>query len=190
MALENIERLDELTESGELDGLVGHAGGTAMNTALRTEKSYTRLERRIDGQLWAIRDGEAKRVRVSRCFPWSEPTRFISLRDDSRTEFALVADPAELDETSRRALENALVEADFVLEIEAIEAVEEEIEIRCWQVRTRHGARRFQTRRDDWPREVPGGGVLIRDVAGDLFYVPKPAALDAVSRKLLDVFVD
>jgi hypothetical protein len=37
---------------------------------------------------------------------------------------------------------------------------------------------------------VPGGGVLIRDVAGDLFYVPRPAALDARSRALLDVFVD
>lgn len=161
-----------------------------MNTALRIQAAETRLERRVDGQLWAIRDGEAKRVRVSRCFPWSAPTRFISLRDDRRREFALVDDPAELDEASRAALENALVESDFVLEIEAIEAVDEEIEIRCWQVRTRHGERRFQTRRDDWPRQVPGGGVLIRDVAGDLFYVPDPAALDATSRRLLEVFVD
>ena len=161
-----------------------------MVIALEKQELQTRLERRVDGQLWAIRNGEEKRVRVSRCFPWSAPTRFISLRDDRRREFALVADPADLDETSRAVLEEALVEADCVFEIEAIDSINEEIEIRCWQVRSRHGARHFQTRRDDWPRRVPGGGVLIRDVAGDLFYAPKPSSLDARSRKLLEVFVD
>lgn len=148
------------------------------------------LERRVDGQLWAIRDSIEIPVRISRCFPWSAPGCFISLRDDSKREFLLVADPTELDEASRVALEDALVEADFILEIEAIYSIEEEIEIRCWHVRTRHGARRFQTRRDDWPRETPGGGVLIRDVAGDLFHIAMPATLDAASLKLLDVFVD
>jgi hypothetical protein len=32
--------------------------------------------------------------------------------------------------------------------------------------------------------------VLIRDVAGDLYYVRKPSALDRRSRELLAVFVD
>lgn len=161
-----------------------------MNTALKTETATAQLERRTDGQLWAIKDGEARVVRVARCFPWSAPYRFISLRDDRRREFLLIADPGELDELSRTTLEDALIEADFVLDIEAIESIEEEIEIRCWQVETRQGTRRFQTRRDDWPRPVPGGGVLIRDVAGDLFRVAEPAALDAKSRRLLAAFVD
>lgn len=160
-----------------------------MSTVLKTATSAARLERRADGQLWAVRDGESRVVRVARCFPWSAPGRFISLRDDRRREFLMIADPAELDELSRATLEEALVEADFVLDIDAIDAVDEEIEIRCWQVRTRQGARRFQTRRDDWPRPVPGGGVLIRDVAGDLFRIASPATLDAKSRRLLDAFV-
>ena len=49
---------------------------------------------------------------------------------------------------------------------------------------------RFQTRLDAWPRRVPGGGVLIRDVAGDLYYVADPESLDKRSRDLLWVFVD
>jgi hypothetical protein len=148
------------------------------------------LERRVDGQLWARRAREEQPVWVARCFPWSEPTRFVSLRDREDEEFALVREPAELDSRSRRALESCLAEAGFVLEIVGIDTCEEEVEIRRWEVRTRQGPRAFQTRRDEWPREMSGGGLLIRDVAGDLFYVPDTAALDRRSRELLWVFID
>lgn len=163
---------------------------TDMEQLLLDRVDGPTLERRIDGQLWLTRDGSAVPVRVAQCFPWSARNRFISLRDDERREVLLVDDPAALDAASRETLEDALVEADFVLEIEAIDAIDEEIEIRCWDVVTRQGPRRFQTRRDDWPRGMPGGGVLIRDVAGDLYYVGNTGTLDAKSRKLLDVFVD
>jgi hypothetical protein len=127
---------------------------------------------------------------VRRCFPWSEPSRYVSLRDDEEEEFALVADLDHLDAASRQALEAALAEAGFVFVVTAIRDVDEEVEIRIWQVDTVQGARRFQTRLDDWPRELPGGGILIRDVAGDLYHVPEPQALDRRSRQLLWAFVD
>lgn len=149
-----------------------------------------RLERGRDGQLWLTQDGRASAVRIARCFPWSARNRFISLRDEDRNELLLIEDPGSLDTSSRETLEDALVEADFVLDIERIRDIEEEIEIRCWDVETSRGRRSFQTRRDDWPRRVPGGGILIRDVSGDLYYVGEPAGLDAASRKLLEIFVD
>jgi hypothetical protein len=149
-----------------------------------------KLERRADGQLWAICGGSETAVRVQRCFPWSEPTAYLSLRDADDEEVALLADPARLDAVSRRVLEEALVEAGFVLEVTAIEDVDEEVEIRTWKVHTRQGRRTFQTRLDDWPYEVPGGGVVIRDVAGDLYHVAAPAEMDARSRRWLWAFVD
>jgi hypothetical protein len=148
------------------------------------------LTRRADGRLWAERRGDARPVSVRRCFPWSEPARYVSLRDDEEEEFALVADLADLDTASRAALEAALAEAGFVFVVTAIREVEEEVEIRAWRVETTQGARRFQTRLDDWPRELPGGGILIRDVAGDLYHVPDPRSLDRRSRQLLWAFVD
>ncbi len=148
------------------------------------------LEQRADGQLWAHRNGSAKPVRVHRCFPWSEPGRYVSLRDDDDEEFALVGGLEELGGESRRALESALAEAGFVLEVTRIADVDEEIEIRTWKVETRQGARSFQTRLDDWPTEVPGGGVVIRDVAGDLYHVADPEAMDEKSRRWLWAFVD
>ena len=99
-------------------------------------------------------------------------------------------DPAELDPASRRVLEEALMTAGFVFEITRVTAIEEEVEIRHWQVETRQGTRSFQTRLDAWPRLLPRGGLLIRDVAGDLYRVIDPAALDDQSRALLWAFVD
>jgi hypothetical protein len=153
------------------------------------EKERLKLERRGDGQLWASLDGTERAVRVHRCFPWSEPGRFWSLRDADDEEFALISTLDELEADSRQALEGAIVEAGFVLEVTRIVDVDEEVEIRTWRVETRQGARSFQTKLDDWPMDVPGGGILIRDVAGDLYLVPDPESLDVESRKWLWAFV-
>src|SRR5436305_8903737 len=149
-----------------------------------------RLERRADGRLWAVRGDSERAVWVRRCFPWSEPARFVSLRDDEEREVARVRDPAGLDPASRRVLEEAMVAAGYVFEITRVTAIEEEVEIRHWRVETRQGARSLQTRLDAWPRLLPHGGLLIRDVAGDLYHVADPAALDKQSRALLWAFVD
>jgi uncharacterized protein DUF1854 len=105
-------------------------------------------------------------------------------------EVALVEDPATLEEESRQALELALAEAGFVLEVTRVLDIDEEIEIRQWKVETKQGNRSFQTHLDDWPRVLPSGGLLIRDVAGDLYRLPDPATLDKKSRALLWAFVD
>lgn len=148
------------------------------------------LQVRVDGRLLAVRDGAEVPVSVRQSFPWSEPARFLSLRDEDEEEVALVRDVAELEPASRRALEEALVVAGFVLEVTRILCLDEEIEVRSWKVETRQGPRMFQTRLDDWPRQMPGGGLLIRDVAGDLYHIAKPADLDRESRKHLWAFLD
>src|SRR5438034_11480350 len=51
------------------------------------------LERRADGRLWATRGDAERAVWVRRCFPWSEPARFVSLRDDQEAEFGWCATP-------------------------------------------------------------------------------------------------
>ncbi len=157
----------------------------AVNDPARLE-----LERLADGRLCARLRDEQHIVRVGRCFPWSEPTRFLSLRNEDGRELALIADPDELDAASRQALDSALAETDFVFEVAGVVAIEEEVELRHWQVRTQQGTRTFQTRLDDWPRRLPDGGLLIRDVTGDLYRLGDPHQLDRQSRALLWAFVD
>ena len=159
----------------------------------RTEKkphADLRLEFRSDGSLWAIKEDEEKPVSVRRCFPWSEPNQHLSLRDTDEEEFALVRDPADLDARSRAALERALAVAGFVFEVTRVLEIDEEVEIRQWRVETQQGPRTFQTRLDDWPRTLPHGGLLIRDLAGDLYHLVEPGRLDHQSRELLWAFVD
>jgi hypothetical protein len=112
------------------------------------------------------------------------------LRDAGDAEFAFVRDPADLDARSRAALEMALAVAGFVFEVTHVLEIDEEVEIRRWRVETRQGPRTFQTRLDDWPRSLPHGGLLIRDLAGDLYHLSRLDALDRQSRDLLWAFVD
>src|SRR5438093_13373556 len=175
-----------------------HWGAAMTTTVVRTygvelapvPAGALTLERRADGRLWAVREGAERAVWVRRCFPWSEPARFVSLRDDDEEEFALVRDPAELDSASRHALEEAMAAAGFVFEVTQVTAIEEEVEIRHWRVETVQGTRSFPTRLDAWPRLLPHGGLLLRDVAGDLDHVARPAAAAKQTRPLLWAFRD
>jgi hypothetical protein len=168
-----------------------------MNTLERAMPAYRdreteplELRHQSDGRLVAGIDGRRVAVKLRQCFPWSEPTRYISLRDSDDKEVAIVDNPSTLDNESRQALELALAEAGFVLEVTRVLDIDEEIEIRQWKVETKQGNRSFQTHLDDWPRVLPSGGLLIRDVAGDLYRLPDPATLDKKSRALLWAFVD
>src|SRR5437870_9247823 len=147
-----------------------------------TPAGELRLTRRADGRLWAARGDAERAVWVRRCFPWSEPARFVSLRDDDQQEFALVRDPADLDAASRRVLEEALVAAGFVFQITRVTAIEEEVDIRHWRVQTPGGTRSFPTPLDTWPRVLPHRGLLLRDGAGVLSRLYQPAAPDRPSR--------
>jgi len=154
------------------------------------EKPTPTLRIAVDGRLVVLVDGEPVPVRLRQCFPWSEPALHLSLRDDQDREVAIVDDPAELDPESRRAIERTLAEAGFVLEVTRVLDIDEEVEIRQWTVETRQGRRSFQTHLDDWPRALPNGGILIRDVAGDLYRLAAPQQMDKKSRELLWAFVD
>ena len=161
-----------------------------MAQSLELERGSDLILRRSSGRLIAIVDGQAVLVRLRQCFPWSEPNRHLSLRDEDDEEVALVEDPASLEPESRRALDEAVAEAGFVLEVVRVLAIEEEVEIRQWKVETKHGPRSFQTHLDDWPRTLPMGGLLIRDVGGDLYLLAAPGQLDRRSKELLWAFVD
>jgi hypothetical protein len=161
-----------------------------MTATILTEEGSLNLQLRPDGRLLASKDGVERVVWVRQAFPWSEPRQFLSLRDDEEEEFAMVPQLGALDPASRRALERALVVAGFVFDVTRVLSVEEEVEVRHWKVETSQGPRTFQTRLDDWPRMLPPGGLLIRDVAGDLYHLADPDALDRQSLALLWAFMD
>lgn len=125
-----------------------------------------------------------------RCFPWSDSTCFISLRDAENNELWLVEQLNDLATSSQHALLDALQIVGFLLEVKSVVSIEEDFEIRAWKVITTCGPRSFQTERDSWPSAAPGGGHMIQDVAGDVFFIPPLNALDPNTQKLLWPYVD
>ncbi|MFZ5895756.1 MAG: DUF1854 domain-containing protein [Myxococcota bacterium] len=149
-----------------------------------------RLERRVDGKLWLSREENWVAVEVVRCFPWTQPDRFLSLRDSDGTEHGFVAAVRDLDAESQRALQQGLLRSGFVLEVTRVLEVEEDFELRSFAVETVQGPRRFQTALDAWPRELDGGGLVIEDVYGDLYRISAPHKLDEKSLELMRAFID
>jgi hypothetical protein len=166
------------------------AAPVAATTATALAAAKLSLEKRRDGRLWALLAERATPVKLRRCFPWTFPERYISLQTDDNEELALVSDPRQLDAGSQAALALALSEAGFVFMIQRVYSVKEDFELRCFEVETPQGRRAFQTALDAWPRETSDGGLLIEDVAGDVFRIEDAAALDARSRELVWELVD
>ena len=144
-----------------------------------------KIVRGNDSRIRVICDNREIPVNIYCCFPWSAPGDYISLRDDDEEEVAFVSHLADIDEESRNILESALEKSGFVMEITSIKKIDEDFEIRNWLVTTRQGLRKFQTKLDEWPYEAPGGGLLIKDLAGDLYYISDSIELDKSSQKQL-----
>ena len=147
------------------------------------------ITRSNSGQITAMIDGVSTVVQVRQCFPWSQPKQYISLRDDKNNEIALIKDLAELDESSRDVIAESLTDVGFVFEIQSIQSLQTEFEIRNWKVTTRQGPCTFQTALDEWPRTLPDGSIVIKDVCGNLFHIPDTDALDDKSRKRIWAFI-
>jgi hypothetical protein len=150
----------------------------------------TRLQRAPDGRLLLLRDEASVPVRPRRCFPWASPNEWISLRDDDGHEQALIHLPETLEPASRDLLLQELRDSAHTFRITRILECRKEIELRCWRVETEQGPRTFQTELDEWPQRLPRGGILIRDLAGDLYTVADPDKLDPDSRAKLWVLLN
>jgi hypothetical protein len=62
--------------------------------------------------------------------------------------------------------------------------------LRIWKVMTTAGSRTFEPRLGSWPRKLEDSGVLIQDVAEDLYHIEDVNDLDDKSRQLLWAFSD
>lgn len=162
-----------------------------LQSGLRPASGVASAQLSLDAshRLWLTLAGAAVQVKPVRCFPWSSPLELVSLRDEQDEEHLLVADPSELDAASARALEAALLGVGFVLDVQSIDSIEEDYEVRVWHTQTRQGKRTFQTKLDEWPWASPDGGHLVRDLSGDLFRLPPLETLDEKTRQRLWAYV-
>jgi len=125
--------------------------------------------------------------RGSRCFPFSNRRRYIALFDGLKGEIGVIHNPGELDEESRKILEELLERRYFLPVIERVKSIREEYGVVYWSVQTNQGARDFVCRGlRDSVVELPDSRLIVTDVDGNRFEIPDYTQLGRAVQAVLD----
>ncbi len=132
------------------------------------------------------------RIAVHRCFPHSDPTVYISIREPEGDgkEIGLIEDLKKLPKDTQAMLEEQMELRYFTPKIQKIHSIKEEYGYSYWDVTTDKGRCRFTVR-------MGGGTVyaigknryLVNDLDGNRFEIPDLYALTPREIKKLDLFI-
>lgn len=149
------------------------------------------LQTDAEGRLVLV-DAEGHRhsgVVPVRCFPLTDPDRWLSLCDGHGKELACIDEPADLPDEARAILGEYRRRHEFIPSIERIERITIRPDAVEWAVVTDRGPHVFRIRSDDDVRRLSPQTVLVIDAAGTHYRIADLAALDTPSRKLLDRYL-
>jgi hypothetical protein len=124
-------------------------------------------------------------AQILRCFPWSVPDQYISLRDADGKEVALVKELDDLDPESRKVVQEELEKKVFNPKILEILDYAHEFGVSSVTARTDRGEVKFQIRSRDDVRLLSPTRALFRDADGNVYELEDLTQLDPVSRKHL-----
>lgn len=147
------------------------------------------LYKKADGGLYLFRFGREEEVVIIASFPWSHPKEYLSLKNKEGLELLFIENRAELCAAHRELIDEQLDRRGFVLEICKVFAIDDEIELRRFDVETTSGSRSFYTKLEDWPELKSDGSILIHDIYGDLYQIVDWTSLDRKSREEISVLV-
>jgi len=150
-----------------------------------------RIERNDQGDLLVRLLGQDEPIceaRIARCFPWSLPDTYISLRDKDGKEVALLKDLEGLDEATRQLVEEELRDKIFNPVIQRICEYRDEFDVTEITAETDRGKVTFQIRSRDDVRMLSGTRALFKDVDGNTYEIPDLTALDRTSQHYLSQY--
>ena len=141
-------------------------------------------------------DGEKhyQRVILRACFPVSEETRYLTVRDASgeeQSEIGVIEDWTLLEGQDRQAVAEELGLHYFVPAIQRVVKVKDELGFLYWTVDTDKGHKEFVMRNNviRHAREVSPGRWLLIDVNQARYEVPDIGAMDRASQKLIQRYL-
>ncbi len=149
---------------------------------------------RTEGGFVSLDYGERHypRVAVHRCFPFSDPSRYISIRepDNDGREIGLILDLKDLSEETQSILEEQMALRYFTPHILQIRDIKEEYGYSYWEVVTDKGACRFTVRMGAGSVYPIGPNrYLVNDLDGNRFEIPDLYRLTPREIKKLDLFI-
>jgi hypothetical protein len=126
------------------------------------------------------------KVGVMRAFPFSDPEKFLSVRDGAEKEVGMIVNPAELTEENRRLITEDLERRYLVPVVSRIVSAKERFGSVEWVMETDRGVCRFTTQnlRENSQRPAPGR-IVLSDVDGNRYDIRKIEGLSQQSQELL-----
>jgi len=149
--------------------------GSLQNSEAEAQRRIVRAERNTLGQLVVYLEGRDEPIvdaRIARCFPWSVPHSYISVRDSNGKELVLLKTLDELPAESRSLLEAELRDKIFNPKIRRIIDYKHEFGITSITARTDRGEVTFQVRGRDDVRVLSPTRALFRDADGNTYELP------------------
>ena len=135
------------------------------------------------------KDKKQERVTALPCFPLQSIQTHISLMNEDGKEVLFVTELADLPSDQRVALEEALKSYGKNLEVQTIVNIEEDYELRKFEVILHGGKKRtFFTPLDEWPK-TEKSSVIFEDIAGDIYTISEVGQLDSKSLSTLSPFI-
>lgn len=147
-----------------------------------------KVSRNAIGHLVAHVKGQAEPItdiRVARCFPWSLPECYISIRDKQGSEIVLLKTLGELDADSRKVVEEELRDKVFNPRILHVMEHKRDFGVTSITAMTDRGRVTFQVQSRDDIRILSPTRALFRDADGNVYELTDLTALDPHSRKYL-----
>lgn len=176
-------------EKRAVEKLIAIRPVTADNAVFeRTDGGFLRLT-------YTEEDGTTKtyaRVAVHRCFPHSDPDRFISIREPETDgkEIGLIEDLATLPAATQEMLREQMALRYFSPKIQKVHHIKEEYGYSYWDVLTDRGECRFTVRMGGSNVYAIGPNrYLVNDLDGNRYEIPDVTKLSSRELKLLDLFI-
>ena len=131
------------------------------------------------------------RVAVHRCFPFSDPDHYISIREaeGDGKEIGLILDITALPREIREMLEEQMQLRYFTPIVLKVHEIKEEYGYAYWEVTTDRGRCRFTTRMGGSVYAIGKDRYLVNDLDGNRFEIPDLYALTPKEIKKLDLFI-
>lgn len=169
-----------------------NATGAAASTSDEPPRgAIERIERAETGELVAYlrdRDEPVRPVRVARCFPWSLPDSYLSIRTAEGKEICLLTSLDDLPDASRAVVEGELEAMIFNPKILRVLEWRREFGVASIRCQTDRGEVTFQIRRREDVRLLSDTRALLQDVDGNTYELPDVTQLDPASQKHFSTF--
>jgi hypothetical protein len=128
-------------------------------------------------------------VRIRRAFPWTAPTRFISIRNKEGKEVLLIDDLDELTPELKKIVLNWLTATSFIPRITKVVYVDVRFGFQQWKVITDRGPSEFRVQEREDIRFMPDGRFSVKDADGNLYELGALQTLDETSRRAVESLV-